>query len=91
LKLKIVCVDRKSYFKSDIMLYLESRTSSTPNYWGHVGRLVDVARFNYVVADRRIELLQTITAPLKLTILNISDYSRTFDDSYSLLKSDVTY
>ena len=53
-----------------------------------MGRSFDIARYNYVVTDYHIESVQMIIA-LKLDDLSISDYSCTFDDSYSLLKSDV--
>ena len=53
-----------------------------------MGRSFDIARPNYVVTDYHIELLQMKTV-LELANLSISDYSCTFDDSYSLLKSDV--
>ena len=53
-----------------------------------MGRPFDIARSNYVVTDYHTELVQMITA-LELADLSISDYSCTFDDSYSLLKSDV--
>jgi hypothetical protein len=53
-----------------------------------VGRSFDIARPNYVVTDYHIELLQMKTV-LELANLSISVYSCTFDDSYSLLKSDV--
>jgi hypothetical protein len=43
---------------------------------------------NYVVIDYHIELLQMETV-LGLVNLSISDYSCTFYDSYSLLKSYV--
>ena len=52
-----------------------------------MGRPFDIARSKYVVAHYHNELLQIIIA-LELADLNISDYSCTFDDSYSLLKSD---
>ncbi len=54
-----------------------------------MGKSFDIARPNYVLTDYHIELLQMIIA-LKIADLSISDYSCTFDDSYSLLKSDVT-
>jgi hypothetical protein len=57
--------------------------------WKPVGRSFYIARPNYVVTDYHIELLQMKTL-LKLANLSISDYSCTFDDSYSLLKSDAT-
>ena len=41
-----------------------------------------------MVTDYHIQLVQLIIA-LKLANLNIPDYSCTFDDSYSLFKSDV--
>jgi hypothetical protein len=41
-----------------------------------------------VVKDYHIELLHMIIA-LELADLSISDYSCTFDDSYSILKSNV--
>jgi hypothetical protein len=53
-----------------------------------VSRSFDIARSNYVVTDYHNELVQMIIA-LELAYLSISDYSCTFDDSYSLLKSDV--
>ena len=53
-----------------------------------MGRLVDVDRFKYAVTDYHTELVQIIIA-LELAKLSISDYSRAFDDSYSLLKSNV--
>ncbi len=56
--------------------------------WDSGGCTFESARFNYVVTNCHIELVQTIIA-LELADLSISDYSCTFDDSYSLLKSDV--
>jgi hypothetical protein len=53
-----------------------------------VGRPFDIARPNYVVMDYHTELVQMIIA-LELSNLNISNCSLTFDDSYSLLKSNV--
>ena len=53
-----------------------------------MGRSFDIARPNYVVTDYHIELLQVKTV-IELANLSISDYSCTFDYSYSLLKSDV--
>jgi len=53
-----------------------------------VGRPFDIARSNYVVTHYHTELVQMIIA-LELGDLSISDYSCTFDDSYSILKSDV--
>ena len=55
-----------------------------------MGRYFDIARFNYVVTYYHTERVQIIIA-LKLCDLSILDYSCTFDDSYSLLKSDVDY
>jgi len=55
-----------------------------------MGRLFDIARSNYLVADCHNELVQRIIA-IELANLSISDYSCTFDDSYSLLKSNVAY
>ncbi len=52
-----------------------------------MGRSFDIARPNYVVTDYHIELSQLKTV-LELANLSISDYSCTFNDSYSLLKSD---
>jgi hypothetical protein len=54
-----------------------------------VGRPFDIERSNYGVTDYHAEFVQMIIA-LKLDDLSISDYSCTFDDSYSLLKSTVT-
>ena len=53
------------------------------------GCTFDSARSNYVVTDYHTELVQMITA-LELDDLSISDYSCTFDDSYSLLKSIIS-
>ena len=53
-----------------------------------MGRPFEVSRSNYVVADYHIDLLQIVTS-LELANLSISDYSRIFEDSYNLLKSDV--
>ena len=53
-----------------------------------MGRSFDTARPTYMVTDYHIELLQMKTV-LELVNLSVSDYSCTFDDSYSLLKSDV--
>ena len=53
-----------------------------------MGRPFDIARSNYVVMNFHTELVQMIIA-LEITDLSISDYSCTFDDSYSLLKSDA--
>ena len=52
-----------------------------------MGRPFDIARSKYVVTDYPTEFVQMIIA-LKLADFNISNYSLTFDDSYSLLKSD---
>jgi len=54
-----------------------------------VGRPFDVARSIHVVTNNHTELVQMIIA-LKRTILNISNYLLTFDESYRLLKTDVT-
>ena len=54
-----------------------------------MGRPFDSARSNYVVTNNNGELLQIITA-LELSNLDVSNYSLTFDDSYSTLKSDDT-
>ncbi len=51
-------------------------------------RTFDFVMSKYVVTDYHAELLQMINV-LDLANLRISDYSCTFDDSYSLLKSDV--
>jgi hypothetical protein len=56
--------------------------------WNSVGRTFDIARSNYVVTDYHTEHVQMIIA-LELDNLSISDYSCTFDNSYSLLKSYV--
>jgi len=53
-----------------------------------VGRPFDIARSNYVVTNYHTELVQMIIA-LELADLSTKDYSCTFDDSYSLLKSNV--
>ena len=53
-----------------------------------MGRPFDIVRSNYVVTDYRTDVVQMIIAH-ELGDLGISDYSCTFDDSYSLLKSDV--
>ena len=53
-----------------------------------MSRPFDIARSNYVVMNSHIELVQMIIA-LEIADLSISDYSCTFDDSCSLLKSDV--
>ena len=53
-----------------------------------MGRPFDIARSNCVGTYYHIGLVQMIIA-LELCDLSISDYSCTFDDSYSLLKSDV--
>ena len=53
-----------------------------------MGRPFDVASSKYVVTDNHIELLKMVIV-LELASLSISDYSCKFDDSYSLLKSDV--
>ena len=53
-----------------------------------MGRTFDIARPNYVVIDYHIELLQMQTV-LELASLGISNYSCTFDYSYSLLKLDA--
>ncbi len=55
-----------------------------------MGRFFDIARSTYVVTDYHTELVQMIIA-LELVDLSISDYSCTFDDSYSLFKSNVVY
>ena len=56
--------------------------------WNSVNRHVDIARSNYVVTDYHTEHVQMMIA-LELANLSILDYSCTFDDSYSLLKSNV--
>ena len=56
--------------------------------WDSGGCTFDSARSNHVVTNCHTELVQTIIA-LELADLCISDYSCTFDVSYSLLKSDV--
>jgi hypothetical protein len=56
--------------------------------WDSADRTFYVSRPKYVVTNYHTELLQMITI-LELVNLSISDYSRTLDDSYSLLKSDV--
>ena len=53
-----------------------------------MGRLFDIVRSNYVVTNNPTELVRILIA-LELAHLSISDFSCTFDDSYSLLKSDV--
>ena len=55
--------------------------------WDSGGSTFDSARSNYVVTDYHTELVHMIIA-LELTDLSILDYSITFDDSNSLLKSD---
>ncbi len=54
-----------------------------------MGRPFDIDRSNYAVTDYHTEFVQMIIA-LEPDDLSISDYSCTFDDSYSLLKSTVT-
>ena len=54
-----------------------------------MGRPFDITRSNYLVTDNQKELVHNIIA-LELADLSISDYSCTFDDSYSLLKSIIT-
>jgi len=54
-----------------------------------VGRHFDITRSNYVVSNYHTKLLQMIIA-LELVNFNVSNYSLTFDDSYSLVKLDVT-
>jgi hypothetical protein len=89
--LKVVGVDPKRYFNSDMLLYMKFRMLSTVEYRGFVellnsvGRPFDVARSNYVVPDYHTELVKMITA-LELTNLNISNCSLTFDDSCSSIK-----
>ncbi len=58
--------------------------------WDFGGRPYDIDRSNYVVTDYHTEFMQMIIA-LELAYLSISDNPLTFDDSYSLLLSDVTY
>jgi len=53
-----------------------------------MGRPFDIARSNYVVTDYPTKLVQMIIA-LELSDLSILDFSCTFDDSYSLLKSYI--
>ena len=53
-----------------------------------MGRPFHIARSNYAVTDYYNEPVQMIII-LELADLSISDYSCTFDDSYSLMKSDV--
>ena len=52
-------------------------------------RLVDFARYNYVVKDYRTNHLQMITT-LEHANSDISDYTRTSDESHGLSKSNVT-
>ena len=54
-----------------------------------MGRPFAMDRSNYVVTYYHTELVQMIIA-LELDDLSISDFSCTFDDSYSLLKSIIT-
>ena len=81
----------KVYFKYDILRYMKYKTLITTKYRGFiehcdsVGRIFNVARSNHVVKDYKTELLQIIIA-LEPAYLNISDYSCSFDGSYSLLK-----
>ena len=53
-----------------------------------MGRPFVIAMSNYVVTGYHTELVQMIFA-LELADLSISYYSCIFDDSYSLLKSNV--
>ncbi len=83
----------KNYFNSDVLLHMKIRMlNQNLNIevllWNFVGRPFDIARSNYVVTDCHNELVQMIIA-FELADLRISDYSCTFDDSYSLLKSNV--
>ncbi len=55
--------------------------------WKPLDRSFNIARPNYAVTEYHIELSQMKTV-LELANLSISDYSCTFDESYSLLKSD---
>jgi hypothetical protein len=55
-----------------------------------MGRPFEIARSKYVVTYYHIELVQMIIA-LELCDLCISNYSCTFDDSYSLMKLHVAY
>ena len=54
-----------------------------------MGRPFDSGGFSYVETNYCTELLQMMIAH-ELASLNVSNYSLTFDDSYSLLKLDVT-
>ena len=56
--------------------------------WDSGDSTFDSSRSDYVVTDYHTELVQMVIA-LELADLSISDYSGTFDDSNSLLKSDV--
>ena len=51
--------------------------------WDSGGSTFVSARSSYVAADYHTELVQMVIA-LELADLSISDYSCTFDDSYSL-------
>ncbi len=60
--LKVVGADPKSYFNSDILLYMEFRMLSTTEYrgfvlWNFVGRTFDSPRSKYVVTNLHYELL----------------------------------
>jgi hypothetical protein len=61
--LKVVGVDPKSYFNSDMLLHMKFKMLSKTEFWGFapgllwnsVGRSFHIARSNYVVTDYHIE------------------------------------
>ena len=57
-------------------------------FWDSLSKPFDFVMSKYMVTDYHVELLQ-MRIVLELPNLSISDYSYTFDDSYSLLKSDL--
>ncbi len=54
-----------------------------------MGTPFDSVRSNYVATNYHNELLQMIIALELANLMNVLNCSLTFDDSYSLLKSDV--
>ena len=68
-----------------MLLYIKFEMLRKTEYGGST---FDPARSNYVVTDYHTEPVQMIIA-LELADLSISDYSCTFDEFYSLLKSYV--
>ena len=93
LKLVYLSIASSNYLMWMVIIWLSWNFTSSVEQswilWNSLGRPFDSARFNYVVIDYNIELVQMIIA-LERTILNIWNYLLAFDDSYNLLKTYVT-